>query len=98
MEFLTGYLVEEALSVDNLFVFLMIFSYFRVPSEYQHKVLFWGIMGALLHACSLHPCRHRADPEVPLGHLYFRSLSDHYRDQDGEERTTTRSILTGTRF
>lgn len=48
MEFLTGYLVEEALSVDNLFVFLMIFSYFRVPSEYQHKVLFWGIMGALL--------------------------------------------------
>ena len=47
MEFLTGYLVEEALSVDNLFVFLMIFSYFRVPSEYQHKVLFWGIMGAL---------------------------------------------------
>lgn len=47
MEFLTGYLVEEALSVDNLFVFLMIFSYFRVPSEYQHKVLFWGIIGAL---------------------------------------------------
>lgn len=47
MEFLTGYLVEEALSVDNLFVFLMIFSYFRVPAEYQHKVLFWGIMGAL---------------------------------------------------
>lgn len=48
MEFLTGYLVEEALSVDNLFVFLMIFSFFRVPAEYQHKVLFWGIMGALL--------------------------------------------------
>jgi len=47
MEFLTGYLVEEALSVDNLFVFLMIFSYFRVPSEYQHKVLFWGIIGEL---------------------------------------------------
>jgi tellurite resistance protein TerC len=48
MEFLTGYIVEEALSVDNLFVFLMIFSYFRVPAEYQHKVLFWGILGALI--------------------------------------------------
>src|ERR1041385_6977582 len=48
LEFLTGYLIEEALSVDNLFVFLLIFSYFRVPSEFQHKVLFWGIMGALV--------------------------------------------------
>jgi tellurite resistance protein TerC len=48
LEFLTGYLIEKALSVDNLFVFLLIFSYFRVPSEYQHKVLFWGILGALL--------------------------------------------------
>ncbi len=48
LEFLTGYLIEEALSVDNLFVFLLIFSYFRVPSEFQHKVLFWGILGALV--------------------------------------------------
>lgn len=48
MEFLTGYLVEKALSVDNLFIFLLIFSYFRVPREYQHKVLFWGILGALI--------------------------------------------------
>lgn len=48
MEFLTGYLVEEALSVDNLFVFLMVFSFFRVPAEYQHKILFWGIIGALV--------------------------------------------------
>ncbi len=48
MEFLTGYLVEESLSVDNLFVFLMLFSYFKVPSEYQHKVLFWGILGAIV--------------------------------------------------
>lgn len=47
LEFLAGYLIEEALSVDNLFVFLLIFSYFRVPAVYQHKVLFWGIMGAL---------------------------------------------------
>jgi tellurite resistance protein TerC len=48
LEFLTGYLIEKALSVDNIFVFLLIFSYFRVPSVYQHKVLFWGILGALI--------------------------------------------------
>ncbi|GAA3933469.1 TerC family protein [Hymenobacter algoricola] len=48
LEFLTGYLIEKSLSVDNLFVFLLIFTYFRVPQEYQHKILFWGIMGALV--------------------------------------------------
>lgn len=47
LEFLAGYLLEESLSVDNLFVFLLVFSYFKVPSNYQHKVLFWGIIGAL---------------------------------------------------
>ncbi|MFN8609766.1 MAG: TerC family protein [Vulcanimicrobiota bacterium] len=47
MQFLTGYLIEKSLSVDNLFVFLLIFRYFKVPGEYQHKVLFWGILGAL---------------------------------------------------
>ena len=45
--FLTGYLIELSLSVDNLFVFLLIFTYFKVPKKYQHRVLFWGIMGAL---------------------------------------------------
>lgn len=48
LEFITGYLVEEALSVDNLFVFLLIFRHFKVPSQFQHKVLFWGIIGAIL--------------------------------------------------
>ena len=48
LEFLTGYLIEEALSVDNLFVFIMIFSYFRVDRLYQHRVLFWGILGAII--------------------------------------------------
>jgi len=47
-EFLTGYLIEKALSVDNLFVFLVIFSFFKVPPELQHRVLFWGILGALI--------------------------------------------------
>jgi len=46
--FLTGYLIEESLSVDNLFVFMVIFSYFKVPPIYQHRVLFWGILGALI--------------------------------------------------
>jgi tellurite resistance protein TerC len=47
-EFLAGYLIERSLSIDNLFVFVLIFSYFRVPDEYQHKILFWGILGALV--------------------------------------------------
>lgn len=48
LEFATGYIIEKSLSVDNLFVFLALFKYFRVPAKYQHKVLFWGIVGALL--------------------------------------------------
>ena len=47
LEFLTGYIIELSLSVDNLFVFLLIFSYFKVPARFQHRVLFWGVMGAL---------------------------------------------------
>lgn len=47
-EFLAGYLIELSLSVDNLFVFLLIFSYFKVPAKYQHRVLFWGVLGALV--------------------------------------------------
>ena len=48
MLFLTGYVIEKSLSVDNLFVFLLIFGYFKIPNEYQHKVLFYGILGALI--------------------------------------------------
>ncbi len=48
LEFLAGYLIEYSLSVDNLFVFLMIFGYFQVPPQYEHKALFWGILGALV--------------------------------------------------
>lgn len=48
LEFLTAYLIEKSLSVDNIFVFLVIFSYFHVPSAYQHRVLFWGVLGALM--------------------------------------------------
>lgn len=48
LEFFTGYLIEKSLSIDNIFVFTLIFSYFRVPPIYQHKVLFWGIIGAII--------------------------------------------------
>jgi tellurite resistance protein TerC len=48
LRFLSGYLIEKALSVDNLFVFALIFTFFAVPAQYQHRVLFWGVLGALL--------------------------------------------------
>jgi tellurite resistance protein TerC len=48
LEYFAGYLIERALSIDNIFVFVLIFSYFNVPPRYQHRVLFWGILGALL--------------------------------------------------
>jgi hypothetical protein len=48
LQFLTGYLIEKALSIDILFVFLLILSYFQVPPQFQHTVLFWGIFGALV--------------------------------------------------
>lgn len=53
VEFLFGYLIELSLSVDNLFVFLLIFSYFKVPTKYQHRVLFWGVVGALVMRISM---------------------------------------------
>ena len=48
LEFLTGYVIEKALSLDNIFVFVMVFSYFSIPAKYQHRVLFYGILGALV--------------------------------------------------
>jgi tellurite resistance protein TerC len=48
IEFLTGYVIEKSLSIDNLFVFIMVFTYFNVDTKYQHKILFWGILGALI--------------------------------------------------
>ncbi len=48
LQFFTGYLIEKSLSVDNIFVFVLLFTYFAVPAAYQHRVLFWGILGALL--------------------------------------------------
>src|ERR1051325_10056487 len=48
VEFVTGYLIELSLSMDNVFVIALLFAYFKVPAEHQHRVLFWGILGALV--------------------------------------------------
>lgn len=48
LDYYTGYLIEKSLSVDNIFVWILVFSYFKVPPEYQHKTLFWGVFGALV--------------------------------------------------
>ena len=48
LQYITGYLIEKALSLDNIFVMAMLFSYFKIPGKYQHEVLFWGILGALV--------------------------------------------------
>ncbi|MEZ0360953.1 MAG: TerC family protein [Hydrogenobacter sp.] len=47
-EYITGYLLEKSLSLDNIFVFILIFSYFKIPEEYRHKILFWGVFGAII--------------------------------------------------
>ncbi len=59
IQFLTGYLVEWSLSMDNVFVFAVIFSFFGVPLKYQYRVLFWGILGAVDHAAVVHSGRRR---------------------------------------
>src|SRR5881398_1032997 len=48
LQFFTGYLIEKSLSVDNIFVFVLLFTFFKVPAAYQHRVLFWGVLGALV--------------------------------------------------
>lgn len=53
LQFFTGYIIEKSLSVDNLFIFLVIFLYFRIPPAYQHKILYWGIIGALFFRIAL---------------------------------------------
>lgn len=53
LEYFTGYVLERSLSIDNIFVFILLFSYFKVPEKYHHKVLFWGVIGALLLRAAL---------------------------------------------
>jgi len=76
MEFLTGYIIEKSLSIDNLFVFIMIFSYFNVDKKYQHKVLFWGILGALIMRSIF---IFAGVALIALDYLYFWRVLNFYR-------------------
>ena len=80
LEFLTGYLIEKSLSVDNIFVFILIFSYFNVPSSYQHRVLFWGIIGALIMRAIFYFRRSSTPESIPLGNLHLCSVSCFHRN------------------
>ena len=82
LEFLAGYLIEKSLSVDNIFVFLLIFSYFSVPLVYQHRILFWGILGALVMRGIFIAVGGDAAALFPLGHVCLWGLPDLHRRQD----------------
>ena len=79
LEFFTGYVVEESLSVDNIFVFVIVFKYFGIPARYQHRVLFYGIMGAFFFPYALHCCRFAPDP-VPVRRVSLWRFFDIYGD------------------
>ncbi|MEZ4571622.1 MAG: hypothetical protein R2849_15075 [Thermomicrobiales bacterium] len=81
LEFLTGYLVEKSLAVDNIFVFVLIFTAFAVPQVYQHRVLFWGIIGALVLRGVLITRWQLPGKELPLGALHLRRVPRLYRHQ-----------------
>ena len=86
LEFTTGYLVEESLSVDNLFVFLLIFRYFRVPSQLPAQSLVLGNPGRAFHARRFHPRRRHPHPPLSLDHLRLRRLPHlHRRALFGEQ-------------
>ena len=78
LEFLTGYVIEYSLSIDNIFVFVLVFGYFAVPAQYQHRVLFYGILGALVFRAVFIALGSRADA-VPLGGAAVRRRSSSSR-------------------
>ena len=84
LAFATGYLIEKSLSVDNLFVFAMIFSAFAVPRAYQHKVLFYGVVGALVMRGSDDSGGQCVDRPLSLVALCLWRAADLYRYQDGD--------------
>ena len=83
LEFLTCYLIEESLSVDNLFVFLLIFAYFAVAPMYQHKVLYWGIIGAIIMRLIFIVAGIDIAGQIRLGILHLWSIPGHNRRKDG---------------
>ena len=91
LEFLTGYILEYSLSIDNIFIFVLVFSYFGIPPKYKHRVLFYGILGALIFPRNLYRARFGSDA-VSLGDLYFRRIFDYHGNQNvfhfiGKNRT-----------
>ena len=92
VKYLTGYVVEKSLAVDNIFVIAMIFGFFAVPAIYQHRVLFWGILGALVMRGAMIALGAQADLRVPLDPLRLRRVPDPHRDQDAAARRRRRSI------
>ena len=94
-EYLSGYVIEKSLSVDNVFVWAVIFSTFAIPLRYQHRVLFWGIFGALDAARGLHLRRHRAHRAVLVDAARVRCRADRVRHQ-GRPPPRRRGRRTGT--
>lgn len=84
VQFLTGYVIEKSLSVDNIFVFVLIFSYFAVPAVYQHRVLFWGGARRAGHAWRNDRGRVRSAEGVPLAHIHIWSVSRIHRHTDAQ--------------
>ncbi len=83
VEFITGYLVEYSLSIDNIFVMVLIFSYFDIREGYQHRVLFWGILGALVMRGLMIAAGAALFSRFDVDHLRLRRISCRHRDKDG---------------
>jgi len=81
--FTTSWMVEWSLSLDNIFVFMVIFTYFQVPDRYRHRLLFFGILGSVVLARAVHRGRHRHHPALRLGHLRAGRLPGLHRRQAG---------------
>ena len=92
VKYVTGYVVEKSLSVDNIFVIAMVFGFFAVPAIYQHRVLFWGILGALVMRGVMIVVGADADRRVPLDPVRLRRVPDRHGGQDaGDEDRARRS-------
>ena len=78
-------MIEESLSVDNIFVIVLIFQYFAVPAQYQHRVLFWGILGALVMRGLFIGARRGAARALRVDHLHLRRAARRHRRADGGE-------------
>ena len=85
-EYYAGFLIEKSLSIDNVFVWAVIFSFFAVPREYQFRVLFWGIFGALVMRGDLHLRRRGAHRELRMGAVHLRCVPALHRRQDRPPR------------